>query len=137
MTAYLDTSVVVPLFLDDDHSPKARAWANAGRHVALSAWTVTEFSSALSHQVRMDRITASERVGLERVFDGWVGKGRMIDFKADRFNEARRLLQRHARLRAPDALHLAIARHEGLPLATLDDDMREAAVFEGMEVIEL
>ena len=137
MSVYLDTSVVVPLFLDDDHAPRARAWAKAGGNVALSAWTVTEFSSALSMQVRMKRLTEPERLGVERAFDGWARKGRILGFQTDRFNDARLLLQRHARLRAPDALHLAIARHAGLPLATLDHDMREAAVAEGMEVIAL
>ena len=45
--------------------------------------------------------------------------------------------QAHARLRGPDALHLAVARHEGLPLATLDFDMHEVAIAEGLKVIEL
>lgn len=137
MTVYLDTSVVVPLFVDDDHAPRARAWAKSAWNVAFSAWTVTEFSSALSMLVRMKRFTEVERLDVERAFDRWTRKGRMLDFQADRFDDARLLLHRHGRLRAPDALHLAIAQWNGLELATLDDVLRDAAVAEGLAVADL
>ena len=137
MTVYLDTSVVVPLFLDDDHAPRARAWAKTERRIALSAWTVTEFSSALSMQVRLNHVTEPERIGMERAFDLWMRSGQMLEFQTDRFEDARLLLQTHSRLRAPDALHLAIARWNGLKLATLDVVLRDAAVAEGMDVVEL
>lgn len=137
MTVYLDTSVVVPLFVDDDHSVRARAWAKPGRDVALSAWTLTEFSSALSMLVRMNRYTENERLDVERAFDGWTRRGRLLDFEADRFVDARRLLHKHRRLRAPDALHLAIVQWNGLQLATLDGVMREAAIAEGLDVVDL
>lgn len=137
MTVYLDTSVVIPLFLDDDHAPRARAWAKSGRMVALSPWTATEFSSALSMQVRVKHLTESERTGFERAFDVWARSGQMLEFQPERFLDARLLLQKHSRLRAPDALHLAIAQWNGLQLATLDVVLREAALAEGMRVIDL
>ena len=137
MTIYLDTSVVVPLFVDDDHAPRVRAWAKSGPNVALSAWTLTEVTSALSMLVRTKRFTQAERNDLENAFDDWSRRGRMLDFDAERFNDARLLLLRHSRLRAPDALHLAIARWSGLELATLDGVFREAAIAEGVPVVEL
>lgn len=137
MTVYLDTSVVVPLFVDDDHAPRVRAWAKSGPNVALSAWTLTEVTSALSLLVRTKRFTQAERNDLENAFDDWSRTGRMLDFDAERFNDARLLLLRHSRLRAPDALHLAIARWSGLELATLDGVFREAAIAEGVPVVEL
>jgi predicted nucleic acid-binding protein len=137
LTVYLDTSVVIPLFLDDDHAPRARAWAKTGQTIALSAWTATEFSSALSMQVRLKHLTDSERMGFERAFDLWSRTGQMLEFQPERFEDARLLLQRHSRLRAPDALHLAIAQWNDLQLATLDVVLRDAAVAEGMKVIDL
>ena len=137
MTVYLDTSVVVPLFVDDDHSERAREWGKAGRHVALSAWTLTEFSSAISMQVRMKHLSETERAGFERAVDSWAQQGRMVDFQAERFDDARRLLRKHQRLRAPDALHLAIASWNGFELATLDGVLKEAAVAEGLSVVDL
>lgn len=137
MNVYLDTSVVVPLLVDDDHAPRARAWARQGHAVALSAWTVAEFSSALSLQVRLKRLTEAERRDTERAFDRWARKGKMLEFDTDCFQEARRLLQAHGRLRAPDALHLAIAHRHGLAFATLDDVLHDAALAEGLKVVAL
>lgn len=137
MTVYLDTSVVVPLFVDDDHSPRARDWARLGRTVALSAWTLAEFSSALSMQVRMNRLAPDERRDLEAAFDAWAGQGRLVDFDSEQFTQARRMLMNHDRLRAPDALHLAIAKANGLEMASLDAVLIDAALAEGLKVAEL
>jgi uncharacterized protein len=137
LTVYLDTSVVIPLFVDDDHAPRVRAWAKSGGDVALSAWTLTEVTSALSMLVRTRRFTDGERDELETAFDDWSRRGRMLDFDAERFADARRLLLKHSRLRAPDALHLAIVRWSGLKLATLDGVLRAAAITEGVPVVDL
>jgi len=88
-------------------------------------------------QVRVKHLTESERMGFERAFDVWTRNGQMLEFQPERFEDARLLLQRHSRLRAPDALHLAIARWNGLELATLDGVLREAAIAEGVLVVEL
>ena len=137
MSIYVDTSVIVSFFIRDDHAEAARRWARTNPRVAISDWTATEFSSALSHQVRRELLSDRERLAAERAFDRWSARGLVLDVARERFQEARPLMRAHHRLRAPDALHLAIARHEGLPLATLDGDMRDVAVAEGMEVIDL
>lgn len=137
MSIYTDTSVIVSFFIRDDHAQAARRWARTNPRVAISDWTATEFSSALSHEVRLDRLTDAERMVAERAFDRWVSRGLVLEVARERFHDARALMQAHARLRGPDALHLAIARHEGLPLATLDGEMRDVAVAEGMEVVDL
>lgn len=137
MTVYLDTSVVVPLFLEDDHSARVKTWAGSGRPVALSAWMMTEFSSALSMQVRRGRVTVTERTEIENTFDRWTRGGKLLEFQTERFDDARKLLQDHPRLRGPDALHLAIAKWNGLQMATLDDVLKEAAVSEGLSVVDL
>ena len=88
-------------------------------------------------QVRLKHLTDSERMGFERAFDLWSRTGQMLEFQPERFEDARLLLQRHSRLRAPDALHLAIAQGNDLQLGTLDVVLRDAAVAEGMKVIDL
>lgn len=137
MSIYVDTSVVVSFFIRDDHAEAARRWARTDPRVAISDWTATEFSSALSHHVRLGSLSDRERKVAELAFDRWAARGLVLEVTRDRFQDARLLMQAHRRLRAPDALHLAIARYEGLPLATLDEDMRDAGVAEGMEVIDL
>ena len=49
--------------------------------------------------------------------------------------EARRLVKNDVRLRAPDALHLALAARHGCSLATLDEDMASVARDIGLTVI--
>lgn len=137
MSIYVDTSVVVSFFIRDDHAEAARRWARTNPRVAISDWTATEFSSALSHHVRRELLLDRERMVAERAFDRWAARGLVLEVARERFRDARLLMQGHHRLRAPDALHLAIARHEDLPLATLDGDMRDVAIAEGMEVIDL
>jgi len=44
-------------------------------------------------------------------------------------------LARTHRLSAYDAAYLALAQREGLPLATLDDDLRRAAADEGVALL--
>lgn len=137
MSVYTDTSVIVSFFIRDDHAEAARRWARTNPRVAISDWTATEFSSALSHKVRLGLLTDAERMMAERAFDRWASRGLVLEVARERFHEARALMRAHARLRGPDALHLAVARHEGLPLATLDVDMHEVAIAEGLKVIEL
>lgn len=137
MTLYLDTSVVIPLFLEDDHAPRVRRWARSARNIALSAWTLTEATSALSMQVRMKHITEAERRAIEDGIDTWARRSRIVSFEPACLDDARRLLRRHSRLRAPDALHLAIAAWHGLDLATLDGVLRDAALAEGLRVVDL
>jgi predicted nucleic acid-binding protein len=137
LSVYIDTSVVVSFFIQDDHADAARRWARTDPSVAISDWTATEFSSALSHHVRLGSLSDRERKAAELAFDRWAMRGVVLEVARERFQDARILMQGHRRLRAPDALHLAIARHEGLPLATLDHDLRDAAVAEGLKVIDL
>jgi predicted nucleic acid-binding protein len=137
LSTYVDTSVIVSFFIRDDHAVAARRWAAGGPDIAISDWTMTEFTSALSHHVRLGALTDRERKMAELAFDRWAAGGIVLEVERDRFQDARTLMRVHRRLRAPDALHLAIARHEGLPLATLDTDMRDAALAEGLTVVEL
>ena len=52
MTCYLDTSLLVPLFIREPGTARAQAFltANASQVLVISPWTVTEFSSALQQQ---------------------------------------------------------------------------------------
>lgn len=137
MRIYVDTSVVVSFFINDIHATKIREWAATGPDIALSDWTSTEFTSALSHHVRAKTLSDRERNTAERAFDRWIMGGTILDIERARFQDARNLMGSHGRLRAPDALHLAIVKHAGLALATVDKDMKNAAIAEGMKVVDL
>lgn len=131
---YLDTSVVVSAFFPDVHSTRVLVWLG-GLTAApgLSAWTVTEFSSAAASQERRRQITADQRRVAEQGFDAWLLAIEQSPVLRVDFELARRMVRRdQAKVRAPDALHLAIASRLGARIATLDPGMAEAARNAGL-----
>ena len=128
---YLDTSFLVPYFVSEESSEKVEAYMRGleGEELFVSAWTATEFVSALGLKVRtkqLDKPAASAALAAfhelgERHFN-WlaVTPG---DFKA-----ASAYLEKwNLGLRAGDALHLAVAKTNGAKkLLTLDERMLKA-----------
>ena len=131
---YLDTSVVVPLFLSDIHSVKVLAWMERGGEPrTLSPWTVAEFSSAAARLVRIGQITNEARSRAEASLDGWLSQVGVTAVSATDFIQARVLIRSdRANLRTPDALHLAIAQRLRASIATVDRAMFEAALAHGI-----
>lgn len=136
MSVYLDTSVVISLFTADDHSERAEALLAQGHDLVVSQWVAAEFSSALSVQRRLHRITAEDVEIAERSFD------RLLDneFKLEPIAgsdmvRARRILIQDGVLKAPDALHLAVAERLGAALATFDIILNRAAESLGIETL--
>lgn len=136
MSVYLDASVVVPLFVDEDSTPRMIAWLAGGQPVTLSDWTVAEVSSAMSHHVRRERLDPDERDAAETNLNAWLDLG-VAPEALDPLDviDARTLLHRHPKLRTPDALYLAIVHRLRADLATYDEDLAEAAVRDGVVVI--
>ena len=137
---YLDTSFLVPYFVSEESSEKVEKFLREvkGEELAVSAWTATEFVSALGLKVRtkqLDKPAASAALAAfgevgERYFN-WlaVSPG---DFKA-----ASAYLEKwDLGLRAGDALHLAVAKSNGAKkLLTLDKVFVKAARETGVPVI--
>lgn len=138
MITYLDACVIVPMLVQDDHSARVDQWLKTRPATAYSLWTLAEVSSALSHQVRTSRLSEETRLAvemeLEHRFDPSSPSASVL---AEDFLVARELLIANASLRTPDALHLAIARREGMALATLDRTLAEAAPFAGVDLAAL
>lgn len=133
---YLDASVVVPIFIAEPSSPMLDRWLATGPDICLSQWTVSEFSSALSHQQRSGRLDADEREAAETELDRWLSQGvTMIEIGNDDVQAARSLLRFDPVLRTPDALHLAVTERLGTALATYDRRLAASAASIGIEVI--
>ncbi len=115
---YLDTSVLVPLFVPEPLSEPVRAWfdvqATAGATLAISAWTLTEFASAMGIKVRDKGLKpeqAQTACALMRKLQ--LDSLRVFTPTRSAFERAAEYLAQHALgLRAGDALHLAIAQSE-------------------------
>ena len=137
MTIYLDTSVVASLFTTDTHSDRAAAWLPAvSSRLALSEWTIAEFSSALAIMERARRLPANDRSRAEAAFDSWVSRQRSAHplGPGDAITARRFILGVARPLRAGDALHLALAQRLGFSLATFDGGMAAAATDLGIAV---
>lgn len=134
---YLDASVLVPIFIEDDWTSGVLAWLETRPALSVSDWTMAEFSSALSFHVRKRRLTIEERDKAENALNSWAyGQVEIVALDEEDGFMARRTLHRHPKLRTPDALHLTIVRRLGHEFATYDQDLAEAARREGVVVVQ-
>lgn len=140
MTIYLDASALVSLFATDAHTPRIQDLiARSPEGVAVSEWSLAEFTSALAIGVRTTRLQPGERDQAETTLNAWLARrGPPFPLEARDAESARRLIQATMRpLRGGDALHLAIVQRLGLSLASFDKRMCEAAIDLGAPVIDL
>lgn len=132
---YLDTSALVPLFVPESDSVKVRLWRDAlplkrKDALAISAWGLTEFASAMGLKVRSRELTKSEADAalalLENVF---VPHVTVLEVTPTDFKLAETMLRTFSLgLRAGDALHLAIAKRcAATSIMALDRNLRKAA----------
>ncbi len=99
-----------------------------------SAWTLVEFTSALTRLSRMDQLEGDPRL----IVDALEAHARdvyvILQPDLEDFHAAREYLLHDPRLglRGPDALHLAVANRHGETLYTLDRQLLECAIALGV-----
>jgi predicted nucleic acid-binding protein len=138
MSYYLDTSVVVALVLRDSHTTKAEAWLeHAAPACVVSDFCAIEFASVVSRQVRMSHLSTADGSAVLDVFDEWIAKTAQIVTSSGEHMEAASRMVRNfdTKLSAPDAIHLAVAKHHGLVLATFDERLGDAARRENVKIV--
>lgn len=122
---YVDTSVLVPLFLNEPHSAAAAHWyAREKSELVAAAWCVTEFASALGIKQRTGAIDAQQAQAAWKQFERMAAADlRLLAVTPAHFHRAAELvLDAASALRAGDALDLACAEAAGAKqLATLDE----------------
>lgn len=136
---YLDTSVVVPLFVREPASEAVSDWFSANTDALVAAdWLVTEFASALSIKVRKGHVKPATAQQVWEEFEVLCAGGlRLLPVGRGAFAEAARLVrQADSGLRAGDSLHLAVALECGAKrLVTADGSLEANAKRRGMETI--
>lgn len=127
---YLDTSLIVAAATIEAETAKVQAWLRTprGRALATNAWSITEFSAALSIKLRRKVMTVQERdEAIEFFRTRFLDAVHQADVIPDDFLVAARLSDRHMLgLRGCDALHLAVATRLDATLCTLDKGQAEA-----------
>lgn len=139
MSAYLDASVLLPMLVEEPASAAVDAYMLAGgQEFLVSDFAAAEVASALSRLVRMGLLEAPDASSRLADFDVWRAA---MSSPADTQAQDIRLAYAYVRrfdltLRAPDAVHVAVARRLDVPLVTLDQRLAEAARELGIAVEE-
>jgi len=137
LRAYLDASVIMPTLVAEPLSPAVDSF------MLMDAWerTVSDFGAAevasvLSRLVRMSVLTSAAAQGKLADFETWrAADTSPVDLQASDAHLAHTYVSRfELKLRAPDALHLAIAKRLGATLVTLDQRLAAAATALGIPV---
>jgi len=128
---YLDTSVLVPLYVNESGSMEARKLVATlpSSELAISEWSQTEFASAVGIRVRTRHLNKEAGVEIVRAFHHLATRAMtLLPVEAEDFALASEYLSRfELGLRAGDALHLAIASNHGASVYSSDQVMLKCA----------
>jgi predicted nucleic acid-binding protein len=135
---YIDTSALVPAFIREPRSEAVIAWLeSSGARLALSEWCLVEFSSAASIKVRAGELPVKLAKEAKLRLNDFARKHCRVAVPGyEEFWRAAELASNAPlKLRAGDALHLAIAAAlKAEAILCFDTDMIEAAKSLGMGV---
>ena len=136
MSIYLDASVLVPRFVEEPESATVDAYFARSPDWVVSDFAAAEVASALSRLVRMSLLAAADAYDALGDFEIWrAAASSTADVHAADIRLAYAYVRRFdLMLRAPDALHLAIARRLDATLATLNRRLANAARDLGIAV---
>lgn len=134
---YLDTAVVLTLFVEETTSRSVEDWLAARRQpLAFSDWGLTECASALALKLRRGEMDVELAKRCFAAITAFVHEScEFIACAPHHQIEAQRLLSRFdLPLSAGDALHLAISQHAEATLVTYDKLLAASAKTLGAKV---
>lgn len=135
---YLDASVLVPLVIEKAVSEALHAFLLAPEPTLwVSEFASAEAASALSRLVRMKAITPSAATAALVDLDTWrLSKTCDVELNPSDVRLANLLVRRfETKLRAADALHIAMSKRIAATLISRDDVMVAAAKMIGLEAL--
>ena len=128
---YFDSSILVCLLSSEARTESLQAWFSEQNadDLYISDWNISEFYSAMAFKRRTQQITIEQRRTAEQLFESNLERYfKTFPLPSRCFRRAAEIVSREdINLRAPDALHLAIAELHGATICTLDKRMHEAA----------
>lgn len=137
---YLDTSVVVSALVPDAYTDLVRRWLEQqDEPLAISRWVEAEFASACAKNVRLGVMSPEAQSVARDAFNDLIeGEVDVLAIPEVAFVIASVMADRSdLGLRAPDALHLALARVNQVPIATNDRRLVAAAPGFGVTAVDL
>ncbi len=109
---------------------------NGGPGLIVSDFAGAEFASVVARMVRTKELKNTEARALFSKFDDWkLTSAKQMYLEPTDIAAAEAFLRRlDLTLRAPDALHIAMAKRAGASLATFDTKMAASAQNLGLEI---
>ncbi len=140
MILYFDTSVLVAALTAEANTAHIQAWLAKQDQAALaiSDWTVTEFSSALSLKLRSGKISLQERAkALASFTQMTLNSLRKFSVSPENFHTAAGFADQYELgLRSGDALHLAVCAANSAAICTLDKRILNAGPILGIPTLQ-
>lgn len=136
---YLDTAVVLTLFVGESTSEAVHTWlARRRQPLAFSDWGLTECASALGTKQRRGEISADMATRTFSTIQAFARQScESIACAPKDQTVAQAWLGRYElNLRAGDALHLAMAHHAGMVLVTYDKLLLASAAALGIKTLD-
>jgi predicted nucleic acid-binding protein len=128
--AYIDTSVLGAYYCPEPLSGAAEAALQAIGTPVISILTEVEFCSLIARKRRLNELSEGQAKQVLDLFGTHVAEGfyRRLSMPTEHFLNARQLITSGiGSLHTLDALHLAAAGAESLPLITADREFAKAA----------
>ena len=137
MSIYLDASFLIPTLVEEKDSTVVHAYLNAVEdELLVSEFAAAEVAAVLSRLVRMRLLAAVDADVRLADFESWrAAASSPVDIQPPDARLAYAYVRKFdLMLRAPDALHLAIAARLDAPIVTLDRRMERAARALGIAI---
>lgn len=138
---YIDTSALVPVFIREPKSEAVIGWLeSSGERLSISEWSLVEFASAAAIKVRTGQVAPNlAKQSTARVHEFARKHCTVAVPGREEFRRAAELAGDDSlKLRAGDALHLAIAKSlSAQGILCLDDAMIASARSLGMHVVKV
>ena len=138
MIAYVDTSALIALLVDEPGSQRASRLWDLADHVVAVRLIYAEARAALAQTTRMGRLASTDLTTTIDALDGLCANLDLLEVDEHRVRRAGEFAQHHA-LRGYDAVHLAAAepiRDDTTVMVAGDRDLCEAARRLGMAVAD-
>jgi predicted nucleic acid-binding protein len=135
---YIDTSYLAPYYLLEPNSEivEKKLVRLPGGSAVISPLVRAEFASLLSRKCRAKEMAEADARRTITALDRHLSEGmlRMVSVAARDFEQATEwIMAMKQPLRAPDAIHLAVAARQDAVLWTLDRALARAAKWIGLE----
>lgn len=139
MSLYLDTSVLMPLHIEERASAAvAKLLSGSTAPLLISNLAAAEFAAALAGRVRQRSITDTHAEIMQRSFErDTLNLVEWVEITSADVRKAAQLVRVISpKLRVPDAIHIASCIRLGASLVSSDQEQLAAARFHQIDVIE-